>query len=301
MKIHRKIEWACCWMLALSGVVYTLPAQSQVPLGQVKTSTNQWMPNKVVGAYAAINNPWGSAGIAENWALSVGMVRSDAQKSSAVDVRFFWKYPEKYPGKDVLAYPQVAFGQAHGFSGSTTGALPVRVADAYAIRSRYSAVKGHATGAGQLAYDLWITSAPGDPAHSKVAEIMLPTLSYGGYGIPDSPKAAAAGRKGPKGGRSPGMYQGREVIDGRTYDVYHGRAKSASWPLPWDFIVFQPVEMPDREAVAVHWGPLLKFLVGKGWIQERQFLNSVELGVEVINSDGGTAGDLEVTGFQVEP
>lgn len=287
---------------------------------------NNWTANQSGGNNGLNNSP--------GWSQSVGI--ESVQPNISINARIKWSYPQRYfnpsngEALEVLNYPGIAYGRGATTSASfpQNGAkLPKQISQITSLKTGYASLAGPMSGLGHVTYDLWASDTPnstfpegtfGQPGYiqHRLAEIMLPRRVVGGYGIPNSPAGAAAGRNcsgvGTSAttcwGRNPNIYIERATIGGAQYDVYRAPPNSQYTGLGWNFIVFQPLTLPGTGPDTIEWKPFLDYINGKGWISNfnSQYLNAVEFGVEAINPNtydlatGGSTGDIQVMGFWTE-
>jgi hypothetical protein len=161
------------------------------------------------------------------------------------------------------------------------------------------------TGAGQLAYEIWLQSAPaqdwGFTKSSVTHEIMIPLANWGNYG----------GWSGPNS-RPPGWYDHDAWIDGRLYHVYATKGGDGAlrydWKwlegtygrTGWKLIAFVPVQMPINAgdlnlASFVNYIATRKDIYGTPWATGSEYVASVELGVEPVEG----AGDITIYNYRV--
>lgn len=253
------------------------------------------------GPYRVVNNTWGVRTQPSGWNQQVGI--SSLQGDNSVDFRLKWSFPSYCGGScEVISYPEVVYGRSASFSADAGAKLPRLVSDVSGLTTRYTNASVSTSGLGHLAYDLWTSNSPNALGRAnRLAEIMLPEIPFAGYGVPNYPDAAGAGRAGQQAaGRNPNGYQGRETIGGTAYDVYFFPANSPYTGLAWKFIVFEPVVFGGTGGATRNWKPIIDFMVGKGWVSSSDYLNSVELGVEPVSTPGGTFGDVTVRGFKID-
>lgn len=268
---------------------------------------------QVAGPYYVVNNTWGTGKLPPGWSQQVGL--SELQPDGSVSCRFAWDFPETVPGQDVFAYPECIYGMSiPGMGRAPAADLPKTLGALKGLRTSVRGINGAAQGMGHISYDLWLTTSDTEMIKSRLTEIMLPVHVIGGYGIPDWPAQAKAGREAQivkgKSGRNPKGYQGRETLGGKVYDVYYDPPTQLktrpdgstvllnSQGQAWTFIVFEPLDFPGTAAHTLDWMPLFEFLLGKGWIDRKAFLPGVELGYEPFGA--GAQGELTVVGFKVE-
>lgn len=274
----------------------TAPKTNVVTLGPVVTTETASYPSAVVGLMRAINNTWNAQGM--TGAQAVGIQAG----SVGVDARFKWAWPadpNTAKPREVISFPEVAYGRSASFAPIAGSLLPRRVNEVTKLVTSAQKVEGIGDGLSHLAYDLWTSNDPNvlSPT-SRTAEIMEPVVAWDGYGIPNFPAGAAAGRSGGNG-RNPNGYKGRYVIAGVTMDVYYFPAGSPFTGLKWKFIVLIPVALPGYGSHSIDWAARLKWLVANGYLNGADYLNTVELGVEPVTNGEATSGDVTVRGYQL--
>jgi hypothetical protein len=264
----------------------------------------------VNGDYFAVTNPWGASGL--SFAESVGM--SALQPDLTVDFRLVWDYPAA--SGEVLSYPTLIYGVGRAWNnkGSTnakmaaTAKMPAQIGKIQSFTSKVDSISIPAWGgSGHLSYDGWftnnftLTGNPGAGA-SLHSEFMVPIYADPniGYGVPDWPPEAAAGRKPPMGGRNPYIYVERVTIQGKEYDSYRAAPMSQYWSNNWQFLVMVPVVYPESGPHVVDWRAMFDYWIGKGWADNNLYCLGLELGVEAVASSSPAKGDMTLRGFRVD-
>jgi hypothetical protein len=277
-----------------------------LPSGATARPTLTWGPTanapvnsysqQASGLYTAVNNTWGVKNLPRGWTQRTGI--SALQPDGSVAFAANWNFPMHCGSCEVLSYPEIVYGRAAGIEPVEGAKLPKAVKDVRSLVSQYSRIDGNAIGKGHVTYDLWTArSADSMAPPQRLAEIMLPVESFGGYGVPNSPPAAAAGRSGQlAAGRNPKGYIERKDIGGVTYDIYYNAPGAL---MQWAFIVFQPVTPLGRNGHITNWMPLLDYMQDKNWVSPDDYLANVEFGVEAVTTPGGASGDLTISGFKV--
>ncbi len=271
------------------------PSSSTVPLGPItRTKTDSYW-SKNVGDTTALNNVWGAGGLTGEQAVGI-----QAASNGGVDCRIKWAWPAI--GREVISYPECTYGRSASVGPVGGAKLPRPAAALSQLTTSVQRIDGGGTGFGHVVYDLWTSDNPANlGAASRRAEIMLPVIPFGCYGIPNYPAAAAAGRDcAAGGGRNPSGFKGRENIGGNTYDVYYFPANSPATKLRWQFIVFVPLRLAGAGAHTIDWMPLVRYMRGKGWITDGDYMSSVELGVEPVGNGRASAGDVTIRGMKVQ-
>jgi hypothetical protein len=319
--------------VSVSLAMFPRTAAAQVPPVQLDSidNTDMLQVGNANDAYWVDQNPWGAGATTEGPAPDqyqerIGVYPS-AGPNGEVAFRLNWRWPASQG--DVRAYMEIMSGRKPGLfatnnlpagqavrltdgtisqkapSGDTPGTflpmqLPVPPVTATFARSHVSPP----TGRGQLTFDIWLQSAPGQDqgfSHSSIThEIMIPLENYGGYGAFPN-------------GRPQQWYDHDATIDGRLYHVY--ATKDADGQLTFDFnlglldgtygrrgwkmIVFEPdAPIPDGQlniASFVNYLATRTDSAGTPWATGTEYLSSVELGVEPAE---GT-GDLIVYNYKV--
>lgn len=270
--------------------------RSEITMGPVATAPTSTYSQQTAGTYSVVNNTWGVKTLPRGWSQQTGI--SELQADGSVAFATKWDFPYYCGHCEVLSYPEVVYGRGAGIAPVGGAKLPKKVGEVSTLVSQYSHIEGTASGLGHVTYDIWTArSAESMAGGQRLAEIMLPVEPFGGYGVPKYPPAAAAGRAGQlASGRNPRGYVERTEIGGAAYDVYYNAAGAL---MPWAFIVFQPVVAPGRGGHVMNWMPILNYMKGKNWISANDYLANIEFGVEAISTQGGTKGDLTISGFKV--
>jgi hypothetical protein len=281
-------------------------------------------------AYWMVDSAWGAGNMTEGTApdqyeQNVG-VYPPVGTSGEVAFRIKWRWPA-YSG-DIRTYPAVLSGRKPGYyssgnlvdgevvrlldgsisqrapTGDTPGTfmplqLPVPPIMAQFARSDVAPPSGR----GQLTFDIWLQSAPGQDvgfSNSSIThEIMIPLGNWGGYGsYPNN--------------RNPGWYDHDAVIDGRLYHVYC--TKDSDSQLRYDFgwlnghygrsgwkmIAFVPdvTPVPPGQlnlASFINYLSTRRDVAGTPWAQGNEYLASVELGPEIAEG----SGDIVIYDYEV--
>jgi uncharacterized ubiquitin-like protein YukD len=280
-------------------------------------------------AYWMEDNAWGAGGLTEGpapdqYEQSIG-VHPPVGPNGEVAFRIKWRWPQGTT--EVKGYPAVLSGRKPGYyssdylvngqpirlldgtfsqiapSGYTPGTfmpmqLPIPALTAKYARSNVTPP----TGQGQLTFDIWLQSHPGQDrgfTNSSIThEIMIPVDNWGNYGVYPN-------------GRNPAWYDHDAVINGRLYHVYCTKGSDGvlrynfGWlngrygRNGWKMIVFQPdAPIPADEinlASFINYLQTRKDAAGIPWAQGNEYLVSVELGVEPVVG----SGDLVVYDYKL--
>jgi hypothetical protein len=280
-------------------------------------------------AYWMSDNPWGSSGMTEGTAANqyeqnVG-VSPSVGPSGEVAFRIKWRWPQGTT--EVKGYPAVLSGRKPGYysANNLVDGQPVRLTDGSisqraptgdtpgtfmpvrlpipALTAKFARSDvAPPTGQGQLTFDIWLQSEPGQDQGfgnaSITHEIMIPLDNWGGYGTyPNN--------------RNPAWYDHDAVINGRLYHVYctkgpdgvlrydFGGLNGRYGRYGWKMIAFQPdAPIPPGEidlAAFINYLQTRKDAAGTPWAQGNEYLASVELGVEPVVG----SGDLVVYNYKL--
>jgi len=299
----------------------------------VASSSNVWLQaGNPDDAYFIEDNRWGRDGLTEGdtpgqYEQAVGRATS-VGPNGEVAFRTKWRWPQG--GTEVKGYPAILYGRKPGYAsgdnlmagnpiqlpdgsmsqtapaGATPGTiLPLRT-PLQSLKAKY-AFKHNSTptGQGQLAFDIWLQSAPhqdrGFTASSITHEIMIPLSNWGNYGGHDVP-----------GGRNPSWFDHTATIGGKQYHVYatkggdgclrydFGGLNGAYGKSGWKMIAFVPAVLPANPgeidlAAIINYVATRTDQCGERWAQGNEYVSSVELGVEPVV---GT-GDITVYDYKV--
>lgn len=235
-----------------------------------------------VGPYRIVDNIWGVAGLPTGWRTQVGLV-NHLRSDGAACGRMVWSFPTTTTsianGPGATAFPLLVYGRHDRQTQTAGAALPQVVRTLNAVDLEVSAYDEQSvSGRGQLTLDLWLSAASFMTVADRRHEIMIPLQPYAGYGVPDSPPAAVAGRESQLAtGRNMRFYKGRFTIDGVEYDVTSAPPGNGT---AWAFSVFMPVRYGANRTVRIK--PLLDWLVANGYADASQWLVGTELGVETV-------------------
>ena len=276
--------------------------------------------------YWGENNSWGAGAIirgtaSDQFEQQIG-VSPTAGSNGEVAFRMKWRWPSPEGAGEVKGYPAILSGAKPGYAGgkqvmlpngSRSGWIGVTPGSIFPLQLPIKSLKGKfavknaaaPTGQGQLTYDIWLQSAPGQDngwANSSIThEIMIPLQNWGNYGAHNVPW-----------GRNPGWYDHSATIDGRLYHVYATKGGDGAllynfgWlngtygKTGWKMIAFVPDVLPvpageiDLAAI-INYLATRKDAKGNPWALGNEYVVSAELGVEPVS---GT-GDITVYDYKV--
>ena len=284
-------------------------------------------------AYWVENNAWGAEGITQGpnpdqYEQQTG-ISTQVGPNGEVAWRTKWRWPSG--NSEVKGYPAILSGRKPGYysssnlvdgqpvilpdgsvsqtapSGATPGTfLPLRMPLA-PVTSRFNYEHLQTpTGQGQLVYDLWLQSQPGQDSgfsnSSITHEIMIVLDNWGGYGsyggVNGAPHVANE--------RNPNWYDHDAVIDGKTYHVYVTKGSDGAFlynfgslngnygHTGWKMIAFLPAQLPVAPgeinlASFVNYLATRSDVYGNKWAEGNEYLVSAELGVEPVEGTGDIA------------
>ncbi len=277
--------------------------------------------------YWGHNDTWGSGWI--QWGTGANQYEQymggvvPYGTDGAIALRTTWRWPNPPGSSEVKGFPGIIYGLKPGYvapsgrpgglqlvpdpgpvaageTGNTPLPLQLPIQD---MKARHRLAVVNTTGQGHVSYDLWLQEFPaqtsGFGASSITHEIMIPLWNWGGYGAHPN-------------GRNPGWYDHDVTIDGIDFAVYVAKSAngvvspdfgsldgSYSGRTGWKFIVFQPkvLPLPDRVinlAAIVNYVATRQDSAGTRWATCREYLMSIELGVEPVVG----AGDVTIYDFK---
>jgi hypothetical protein len=298
-------------------------------------SPNQWLQTgNANDAYWVEDNRWGQGSITEGTASTqfqqkVG-VGSSVGSNGEVSFRTSWSWPNPPGANEVKGYPSILAGKKPGYAspGNYVNGNPIKLPDGSISQvSPAGATPGtilplqlplqslkakfatqwvtQPTGQGHLTFDIWLQSAPkqdsGFAASSITHEIMIPLQNWGNYGAYNVP-----------GGRNPAWYDHDATIGGVLYHVYvtkgadgaflynFGSLDGSYGRTGWKMIAFLPAVLPVQPgeidlAAIINYVTTRKDALGNPWATGKEYVSSVELGVEPVSG----VGDLVVSNYKV--
>lgn len=167
---------------------------------------------------------------------------------------------------DIKAFPEIIYGHQLGGATSKNSKLPASIATVMNMAVKYD-VSVTSDGLDQTFFDVVYTSSPnGNTATTDITVFIKPT--------PIQPV---------------GTFVENVTIDGVNYDVYIAPGNTA----PRYSIGFFVKE--DHLVGTFKMKPITDYLVGKNFLSASNFLESIELGTEIISGNGKTT----VNSFQV--
>lgn len=313
--------------LAAAASAQTVPSVTAAP------HPSEWLQTgNATDAYWMSDNRWGqenpNAGIQPgSFSQGVG-VSPTVGSQGEVAFRINWNWPmgnlnpDGSPVQEVKGYPALLSGRKPGYAtsdnlvnglpiilpngtqstaltgGATPGTFMPRQLPLSAISATVDFSHNTApTGMGQLTFDIWLQSAPGQDgggmgASSITHEIMIPLTNWGGYGAHPN-------------GRNPNYYDHDATIAGKLFHVYITKdgdgCSRYNWPSPgalngaygrtgWKMIAFVPDQLPLTGTIDI--AALVNYVstrtdpCGSRWAQGNEYMASAELGVEPVVGTG---------------
>ncbi len=273
-------------------------------------------------AYWMEDNDWGAGSLTEGpasgqYEQNVG-VYPPVGPNGEVAFRIKWRWPQS-PG-EIKGYPAVLSGRKPGLyaTNNLPGGQPVRLLDGTLSQTAPSGYTPGTfmpqqlpipaltakfarsdvtppTGQGQLTFDIWLQSHPGQDSgftnSSITHEIMIVLGNWGNYGQHQHP-----------GGANPAWYDHDAVINGRLFHVYctkgsdgvlrydfgwlNGRYGRSGWKMI-SFKAATPISAGEIDLAAfINYLQTRRDAAGIPWAQGNEYLASVELGVEPVVGSG---------------
>jgi hypothetical protein len=307
------------------------PTAAQMPVTD-RSSYITLLGNPASGSFV-LENPWGANGITRGPAANqfeslIGVLPTQGPNGE-VAFRLKWRWPIPAPvGTEVKSYSSIIGGRQPGYYSSDALIDGMQVITPQGVVQSV-APTGHTpgtfmplqlplppvkckfavsnvvppTGQGQLVFDIWLQSTPGQTRGFSSApfthEIMIPLQNWGNYGAHNK-------------GRNPTWYDHDATIGGRLYHVYCTKKPDGvfdytfggqwgAWGTGWKMVAFLPDKLPIT-AAEIDIGELINYMTtrkdakGTPWATGKEYLVAVELGVEPID---GT-GDIIVYDYKVK-
>lgn len=264
------------------GVTYPTKAQINM-LPASNTVADATDPSRAnIGGFTISDNPWGvdnsdgTGNLPNGWNVQVG---ANALTDGSISTRIIWNFPTTTPGKDsgpeITAYPEIWMGDENGaapqspdtFFPRSVGSITTCTVDI-----KYDPTST-TSGEGQLVLDNWYRN----PAGTTILECMIVVRPHGGYGVPNSPAAAVAGRTGEATGRNMTNYVGSRVtIGGIAYDICRN---PAGYMNAWAMYIFIPATFPDAMSFDIK--AINNWLVADGIINASTVMYALANGDEI--------------------
>lgn len=234
----------------------------------------EWAVKKLSKNLVAQNNAWGAISTLprEAWKQGVGVQNGDAY--------FEYAFPVEFDTSQVIAYPEVIYGNKFGYIPSGATDLPIQVKDIKNIDVSFDfAERNNSTSVRNFAVETFFHSTkditgPGHPSgtSNKVFELMVWV---------DKPDANS--------GIVPGKKIDTIKVDGRLYDVY---VKTQN-----DYIAF--IDQSPRNAGTFCWSDFIEAAKRYGSVRDildRWYISAFEFGAEI----WAGSGEIVFNDFTVE-
>lgn len=223
---------------------------------------NDWAEIQFQTEYTISNNVWNKGNIADYqqciWEVKL---------NNMMNWGWTWIWPKD--GGNVKSYPEIIYGWKPWNSGSTTSHLPIQLDHINQITVDYDTILS-ATGAYNIAFDLWITSESAPNQNNITHEIMIWVETQG---------------LTPAGNLIETV-----TLGGEKYGLYKGNVSHAKWT----YIAFVKAIPQRKGTINVH--ELLKYLKDKNFISPNGYLACIEFGNEVIEGKG----ELTIQNYSVQ-
>jgi len=266
MNSRRSLNLALAFSVLLSACASEQARQHDVALPSLPDSEiaglcGDWQYQSI-DAYVVENNVWNAKGI-HGYKQCVGMKRS---ATAGMDFAWDWSWPAS---SEVRAYPEIVYGLKPWAAQSTTPDLPRQVDVLKSLQTHFSYDMAR-NGAGNLAFDLWLTSTatrPEGAANTPLRhELMIWLDNWGSL-------------------RPFGQYRETIRINNIDWELYTG---TATWgPKPWQYIAYRATS-PVTQQVSLDIKLFLDHLQARKIIDGKDWVASVELGNEIASGQGST-------------
>ncbi|WP_339949433.1 hypothetical protein [uncultured Albimonas sp.] len=223
-----------------------------------------------LGAAVAMNNTWGREALVAGRDYTQRVLHGGDLSDG---VRFEWAWPEG-DGR-VLGFPELIVG-AKPWGGPAGGdLLPLPISGVEGLTARWNVDWGGETGRFNLAFDLWISSAPQGGPQAIRQEVMV-WVKRGEF-----PSSGEVADQVSQGGLAGPLH----------HDPDHGNAPGESW----GYFAWLPETGEGLRRGELDLGALLTRLAAEGRVDADGWLTSVEFGPEITGGEGW----LAITEFSV--
>lgn len=218
------------------------------------------------GTYSLVNNTWNVGDLINGTDFTQTVTYDSADLIHGT--RFDWSY-----GPDdtkILAYPSIVLGYSPWGLGQS-GAVETRISDLRNLDLSYDVAIAGQTQHFNVAYDLWLTNAPGAEYTNITTELMI-WVHAGGFALPGTANAT---------------YDGGSF----TANVYVREGFSAL-DIEWRYIAVVLTE--TQLAGTIDLDGLLRFLSAQGIVNASDYVTGIEFGCEVNCGHGSlTVNDFD--------
>ena len=177
-------------------------------------------------------------------------------------VEFNWSFPSPSVPNFVYAYPDIKYGD-----GAPGGPAATQVADFTALNANYSVAISGDTSDFSVAFDLYLTSAPGNDS-TTTDELMVQVHNHGAQQAGNQPYTLSGGG-----------------LSNATISVNPNWDAGGTWiPAGWTFINIQ--NSVDALTGTLNLGNIIKDLIWDGVLTGQEYINDIQLGSEIIGGSG---------------
>ena len=177
-------------------------------------------------------------------------------------VEFNWSFPSPSVPNFVYAYPDIKYGD-----GAPGGPAATQVADFTALNANYSVAISGDTSDFSVAFDLYLTSAPGNNS-TTTDELMVQVHNHGAQQAGNQPYTLSGGG-----------------LSNATISVNPNWDAGGTWiPAGWTFINIQ--NSVDALTGTINLGNIIKDLIWDGVLTGQEYINDIQLGSEIIGGSG---------------
>ena len=218
------------------------------------------------GPYALVNNTWNVGSLINGTDFTQTVTYTPADLIHGT--RFDWSY-----GPDdsrILAYPSLMLGYSPWGLGQSA-AVETRISDLRDLNLTYDVAIAGQTQHFNVAYDLWLTNAPGAAYTNITTELMI-WVHAGGFPLPDTANATY----------DAGSFTAQVFV----------REGFSALDIEWRYVAVVLTE--TRLAGTIDLDGLLRFLSAQGIIDPSDYLTGIEFGAEVNRGHGSlTLNDFD--------
>ena len=256
-------------------------------------------PRLTVNGLDCMNNIWHF--IPSVVATARQSVGCQAASNGGVDWRTTGNGPQ-IVNDEVLSYPEIFVGKKpDGNAATANTSLPKRIDQVTSAVVRYQSAAGNLT-RGQLVTDWWLTTTNGCAAAGcRKVEVMWQYWPFGGYNAPAPWSKGGPGRTSDNIGGGPketdAVYE-RVTLNGQVVDVYS--YTPGTWGQAWRLIKIFPMVFSKGNGHVLDVKAVNAYIVSRGWANNTDYMNTIEVGIEPVVDNGPITWDLTVRGWRID-